>query len=333
MELILKISEICDWSCSFCSSSDIANTKRDVLDLDHVKRFLKRFPETNTIIINGGEPLMVKPSYYWELLDHLDEINSQSNISFTSNLWNFYNHPEKWIDIFKHPRVGVTTSFNYGNTRTIAKDVPYTEKMFWKVSDKFLELVGYRPDFISVVNEENYENCIDNVRLAERMGVENKLNYSMASGRQGEPLILAKIYRVYLDIIKAGLSDYEYNTKQLLKRLNTGCTTCPQNRTCDSGIRAFNPGGSSEYYSCGSIADDRDGHDIDFELEMSGDMITPLSSAVELVSLKTDCLSCPLFKICNGCYKTIKDMKEFDMVEKHCGMMKEMEVEIINISK
>lgn len=330
MELILKISEICDWHCSFCSSSDIADTKRDILDLKYVKRFLKRYPETNTIIINGGEPLMVKPEYYWELIDHLDEIGSVANISFTSNLWNFYNNPDKWIDIFKHHRVGVTTSFNYGNTRLISKNIPYTEKMFWKVSDLFLEKIGYRPDFISVINEDNYENCIENVRLAKRMNVQNKLNYSMASGRQSKPLILGKIYKIYTEIISEGLSDYEYNTNQLLKRLSTGCTTCPQNRACDSSIRAFNPGGGSEYYSCGSIADDRDGHNIDFELEMSGEKITPLRNDINLVSLKSDCLSCPLFKICNGCYKTIKDMKEFDMVEEHCAIMKKLETKILN---
>jgi len=276
---------------------------------------------------------MVKPSYYWELLEHLDAIDSPATISFTSNLWNFYNNPDKWTELFKHPRVGVTTSFNYGNTRTIAPNVPYTVEMFWLVSDLFLKLVGYRPDFISVVNLENYEGCIDNVFLAWKMGVECKLNYSMASGRQSKPLILAKIYQVYLEIIRLGLSNHEYNSKQLLKRLGSGNTTCPQNRSCDSNIRAFNPAGGKDYYSCGSIADDREGHTIDFEAEMSGELQKPLSSDVNLVSLKTACLSCSLFQICNGCYKTIKDMKQFGMVEEHCSMMKQMEGEIINISK
>lgn len=275
---------------------------------------------------------MVKPEYYWELLEHLDEIKSPATVSFTSNLWNFYNNPDKWVDLFKHKRVGVTTSFNYGNTRTIAVGVPYTEKMFWKVSDLFLKLVGYRPDFISVINDENYNGCIDNVFLAWKMGVECKLNYSMASGRQSKPLILGKIYEVYLEIIKLGLVEHEYNSKQLMKRLTTGNTTCPQNRKCDSNIRAFNPAGGDEYYSCGSIADDREGHKINFENEMSGAMETPLSSDAELVSLKVDCLSCSLFKICNGCYKTIKDMKHFGLVEEHCGIMKNIETDILNLN-
>jgi len=332
IELIVKISEICDWTCSFCSSSAIADSKRDVLDIEYIKKFLKRFPETNTIIINGGEPLMVKPEYYWELIEHLDTIDSSATLSFTSNLWNFYNNPDKWVELFKHKRVGVTTSFNYGNTRTIAPDVPYTVEMFWKVSDLFLKRVGYRPDFISVITEENYSNCIDNVFLAWKMGVECKLNYSMASGRQSKPLILGKIYEVYLEIIRLGLHTHEYNTKQLMVRLSTGNTTCPQNRKCDSNIRAFNPAGGDEYYSCGSIADDRDGHAINFDNEMSGELETPLSTDANLVSLKVDCLSCPLFKICNGCYKTIKDMKEFNMVEEHCAIMKSLEHEILNVN-
>lgn len=40
-----------------------------------------------------------------------------------------------------------------------------------------------------------------------------------------------------------GLSEWEYNTKQMMKRLGGSATSCPQNRNCDAGIRAFNPGG------------------------------------------------------------------------------------------
>lgn len=332
MELIIKPTIACDFSCSFCSSSEISDTSGSKLDITYIKQFLKRFPETNTIIVNGGEPLMMKPSYYWEIIEHLDSINSHATLSFTSNLWNFYNNPSKWVELFKHPRIGISTSFNYGDTRTIAPTVPYTEKMFWNVSNRFLELIGYRPDFIAVINDDNYDTALDHIFLAKSMEVECKLNYVMASGRQSKPLILAKIYQIYLLIIELGLEDYEYNSKQLLKRLSTGNTTCPQNRNCDSGIRALNPDGNSEYYSCGSIADDRDGYSISFEEEMSGKLFTPLNDDPLLNSLKSECLTCPLFKICNGCFKTIKDMKEHNIVEDHCKIMKSIESQILNLT-
>ena len=76
-----------------------------------------------------------------------------------------------------------------------------------------LEYIGYRPDFISVITDENEKFAIKNVELAQKMsedqepketlhyfnphkkiGVECKLNYAMASGDQSSPYLLSKIY-------------------------------------------------------------------------------------------------------------------------------------------
>ena len=48
-----------------------------------------------------------------------------------------------------------------------------------------------------------------------------------------------------------------------------------------------------------------------------------------ILSLKEECFSCPMFSICNGCRKTIKDLKEADVVESHCIRMKKIAEEII----
>jgi hypothetical protein len=36
-----------------------------------------------------------------------------------------------------------------------------------------------------------------------------------------------------------------------------------------------------------------------------------------------------MFSICNGCRKTIKDMKDYNMVEAHCYKMKQLAPKII----
>jgi radical SAM protein with 4Fe4S-binding SPASM domain len=332
MELIIKPTEACNFKCTFCSSTDIAYDKKATLDLQYIYDFLKRFPETNTIIINGGDPLMMPPEYYWEIIKHLDEIGSKCTLSFTSNLWAFYKKPEMWEDLFLHPRVGVTTSFNYGETRRVTHSQNYTEDLFWEVSNMFLEKIGYRPDFISVINEENEDTAIDNVLLAKRMGVECKLNYAMASGIQGKPYQLSKIYKTYVEIYKLGLWEWEYNTKQMMIRLSGRSNSCPQNRNCDEGIRAMNPEG--DYYSCGSTGDDRM-YPINFvkEVKEFGVKELPLKTATELQALKMDCYTCNLFQICNGCRKTIRDMKSHAMVSKHCTLMKTLEQDILNITE
>ena len=96
---------------------------------------------------------MMHPDYYWKLIDHLDSINSHATISFTSNLWPFYKNPDKWVDLFTHRRMGISTSFQYGGGRLKGDLTEYSEEDFWNVSNMMLERVGYRPDFITVITE------------------------------------------------------------------------------------------------------------------------------------------------------------------------------------
>jgi radical SAM protein with 4Fe4S-binding SPASM domain len=327
MELIIKPTERCNFKCTFCSSTSIADDITDELHLTNIFKFLKRFPNTNTIIVNGGDPLMMKPSYYQKLLDHIEIFNYPTTVAFTTNLWPFYMNPDKWIDIFRHPRIGITTSFHYGDSRLKGDYSVFTEEDFWAVSDKMLELVGYRPGFISVIDEANEATALDNVRLAKKMGVECKLNYAMASGIQSKPYQLSKMYKLYLDVYEAGLTEWEFNTKQMIKRLRNDALMCPQNRECDDTIRALQPSG--DYYSCGAMGDDRE-YPIDFNREMAGEFFRPLQQDLEIQTMHDGCYTCPMFQICNGCKKTVKDTKRHNMVDEHCTLMKQLAPRIID---
>lgn len=326
MDLIIKPTEKCNFKCTFCSSTQISDNHTSELDLEYVYRFIKRYPNTKTIIVNGGDPLMMDPSYYWKIIEYLDKVESDASISLTTNLWPFYIKPEKWKDLFNHPRVGVCTSFQYGEGRLKGDGTVFDESEFWKVSDAMLEHCGYRPDFISVITEENEWSVIPTVELAKKMDVVAKVNYAMASGDQDAPYRLSKIYEKYVEIWEAGLASWEWNTTQMMKRLRHVSTTCPQNRKCDAEIRAINPEG--DYYTCGAFGDDRE-KAIDFEREMMGEMFLPLLDDFNLNSLKQSCYVCPMFEICNGCKKTIKDMKNHNMVEDHCQHMKQLAPKIL----
>ncbi len=330
MDLILKPTEACNFHCTFCSSTNISPEHTKVLDLKAVDQFLGRFPDTQTIIINGGDPLMVPPSYYFELINIIEKHNLNIPISLTTNMWAYYKKPSMWREVFSHPNIHIGTSFNYGNTRLITPTQPLTEEIFKDICYMFQSDFGYIPDFISVITDENEDTAIDNVMLAKELNVVCKLNYAMMSGAQSTPYMLGKIYRTYVEIYYRGLMDWEYNTQQLLRRISKGNTTCPQNRTCDSGIRCIQPAGN--YFSCGAFGDDGE-YEIDFEAEMSGPLILPLSDP-QLFSLKTDCISCALFDICNGCKKTIKDMKSQGTayVEQHCSIMKGLEIHILTMN-
>ena len=345
MELIIKPTEACNFKCTFCSSTKIDPSKAGMLDHDYIFKFLKRYPDTNTIIVNGGDPLMMDPSYYQKIIDYLDKNDLTTSIALTTNLWPFYKKPSKWKDLFNNERVGVTTSFNYGDGRLKGDFSLFTVEDFWECSNAMLEHCGYRPDFISVVTDTNDHLALKNVELAmemseghepggtlhnfarqDKQGVECKLNYAMSSGDQDRPYLLSKIYKTYVEVWEAGLAPWEFNTKQMMHRLKGNATSCPQNRKCDEGIRAMNPGG--DYYSCGAFGDDME-KPIDFAREMDGEFFTPLQDSFELASMKKACYTCPMFDICNGCRKTVKDFKRHNVVEAHCKIMKTIAPKIL----
>jgi radical SAM protein with 4Fe4S-binding SPASM domain len=223
------------------------------------------------------------------------------------------------MDVFQNPRVGIATSFQYGSGRLKGDYSVFTEEDFWNCSNAVLEHCGYRPSFIAVITEENEDSVIRTVELAKKMDVVCKVNYAMASGEQDKPYMLAKIYYQYVKIWQAGLAEWEHNTQQMMNRLRGEATICPLTRTCDSHIRTIQPEG--DYYSCGAFGDDKE-KAIDWDFEMNGGFATPLADSFELNSLKKGCYTCPMFQICNGCKKTIKDLKKHNMVEEHCYNMK-----------
>ena len=222
--LIIKPTELCNWRCTFCSSTDIQKGGPN-LEIDYIRQYVKRFPGTPTIIVNGGDPLMMKPEYYWEILKVLEEEGCKAKLDFTTNLWAFYKKPEMWQDLLRHPQVSVSTSFQFGNSRLKGDYTPYTVEEFWKVSDLFLERIGYRPGFIAVITRENEHTVIQTVELAKAMGVVCKVNYAVASGPKkttfkgitigsaDEAYVFADIYERYIQIYEAGLAEWEHNTQ------------------------------------------------------------------------------------------------------------------------
>jgi sulfatase maturation enzyme AslB (radical SAM superfamily) len=72
---------------------------------------------------------------------------------------------------------------------------------------------------------------------------------------------------------------------------------------------------------------------IDFKTEMKGGFVRPLKHIFELQTMTNDCYGCPMFEICNGCKKTIKDHKEHGLADIHCRKMKTLAADIIASNK
>ena len=320
MDLVIKISDKCNFKCDFCSSNMIAANHND-LPLWKVTSYIVDHPQVRNIIVNGGDPLCVDPEWYWNLLYWLEETKRDINISFTTNLWDFYKHPEKWEELFKE-HISVCTSFQYGDERKLATGEVFTEDMFVEIFNMFEERIGYKLKFIAVQNHKNASYALATVELAKRLGTTCRINPALKSGRTEFPYPFHLMMRTWLDIIDAGLGEYEDNCK-LLKDVWAGNDTeCPFNSRChdsEFGIRCMSPDGS--VHTCPAIADDIMKGIDEAYVDGSGKKI-PFKD----ILIKAECATCKNFKLCNSCKKRIVDIHSMDenYLNEHCTHMKAM---------
>lgn len=323
-DLVLKINDKCNFACEFCSSNKIAEDHKD-LDINIVKDYLRTHKVRN-IILNGGDPLLVHPSYYWELLEFIKAEGMDIRLSFTTNLLDFWLNPDKWEPIFKHPLVDVCTSFQYGSGRRLANGKVYTEVDFNQVYNLFQDRVGKDLPFIAVVTEENEQYCMDTVNLAKRLGTLCRLNGCLKSGRAVQMYPYYKMLSLYLDIIEQGLEEYEQNSN-IIKKVwqQHDLDECPYNSNCRDTIACISPNGT--VHTCPAIADDifiRDihpyfiEHECDARLPFSMSMLTP------------ECPMCDMTCFCNSCHKRIQDIKDTS-VEVHCKNMKKLKDRCVRV--
>jgi len=134
------------------------------------------------------------PSYYDELLALGD-----FKVSLTTNLKDFILDPDKWMPVLSNKRVGVATSFQYGDGRQYAPGVPYDEQMFRLVMDEFKDRIGYVPSFISVISEDNAERALDHLRLAKDLGTKCKLNGCLDLGKSKSTFPFYRMVDIWLE--------------------------------------------------------------------------------------------------------------------------------------
>lgn len=297
MDLVIKPTRACNFKCSFCSSNLIPNK---MLDLGIIKDFLLK-NNVSIIIVNGGDPLMMPVQYYKDLISFIDEHNMNISISFTTNMWDWYENPDKWNELFHNDKINLCTSFQYGEGRIIPNGEPFTEELFLDIQEKFNKEFGYYLDFIAVVTDENEQFAVKNVELAKKLGVHCKLNYAVKSGRQSKMYSYDKIIHIYNELFDLGLWKYEDNCLNFINHFQNKETICPlSNNLCYDYIRCFTPNGSLSM--CPALDDDgiRDSRKFKF--------------------YKKECLTCEFFKICNGCAKRIRDLRE-DFLDEKCDKL------------
>ena len=320
MDLVVKINDKCNFACNFCSSNQISLTHEN-LDINKIFEFVTNCNQpVQSIIVNGGDPLMVDPEYYEQLLVWLKENSPETHVSFTTNLLDFWEHPEKWLNLFnlnREDHISVCTSFQYGSGRRLKTGEVYTEDMFRKVFELFLNTIGERVPFISVISEENEDTAIKTVELAKELQTKCRLNPALCSGRTTKPYPFYKIVKIWLDIIDAGLDEYEMNCALLKQVTSDNVTECPFNPYCHKSISCLSPDGTQ--HTCPAVADDI--------LKGVPEYFQGTGSTIPLeyrVIQEDKCYTCPMYSLCNSCTKRIMDIKDCLNIEEHCDGMNEL---------
>lgn len=318
MQLILRTTGRCNFKCDFCSASKL---EQKDMSLETVKQAINRY-KPKSVIFEGGDPLCRKPSFYKEIIDWTDKNNPNiAEYGITSNMWDFYKHPEKWVDLFKHPKMANCTSFQYGNRRKLSDKLIFTEDLFLKVFNKYLDLIGQRLPFISVIDNDNEQYSLKTVELAKSLDTICKLNPAVSFGKQDHAFSYAKMYSIYADIIEADLAKYESNSLLILQIIykEGQSRSCPFNRYCANDFRAISPSG--QVSTCSYDAYNTD-HSTKIQFYNKNHEQTILKD-VNNALVHPKCLNCQYFNWCNSCRIQIASIKLLENLDQHCQLIKQ----------
>lgn len=325
MDVIINPTNKCNFKCSFCAASNMHKAtlsfKDTVLILDKYKKDITR------LIINGGDPLVMSPHYYEKLIKWTEDITDHYiDISITTNLWDYYLHPNKWINIFKHHRIWVMTSFQYkGRYHKLGETIkPFTEKEFVEAITRFKDDIGYVPQFIYVVDNDTEDKIMDALKLADELNTKCKMNKIMSSGRASDTYYPRyRMFEKYAEIIKEGYMYTETNchTTILYGMTNAEMTCCDMDTKCYKNIRCINP--DKSVTSCCYIGQNiNDDNRNKYDISINDD--NDISFKKKYPYIKEECSFCSNYRICNSCSVYIKEVRDNHDEEKYCYQMKKI---------
>ena len=313
MDIIINPTNRCNFACEFCSAKTLPSgdlTSKQTIDI------LRQYKNNlNAVIVNGGDPLMMDPSYYFDILEFMEETNDHCFLSFTTNLLGFYLDPDKWTDLFKHKRVGIVTSFQYGDKRRYklkeGKTKVFDEAFFVHIMKLFLNKIGYIPDFISVIDKDNEQYMEKTLLLAKRLNTVAKLNRATMSGLQKEYYPYYRMIQKVIEIIDKGYGKFEANCISLYYNYfyanREECDICID---CHNYITVINPDGSIT--TCSNLA--------------SGDFVdlrtNPMARWSKTRPINNQCLCCEHYRFCNGCHYMVNEVHKMKDEEEYCKQMK-----------
>lgn len=325
IQLILKTTGRCNFACDFCSASKVSQTD---MDINYAVSLAEKY-KPKCVSFEGGDPLCVSPDWYYEFIERTKHLNIK-NYSFSSNLWDFYKRPEKWVDLFKRSDVDISTSFQYGNKRKLSEKIIFTENLFREVIAQYMTLTNKPcPGFISVIDYDNEHMWQKTIELAKELNTICKLNDANVAGKQQTAYPYYKIFSIYASIIENNLAEYEANSANILGIINNESSlSCPYIKNCFDKFISVTPNGITS--SC-SIAITHPKF-IKFFKNKHLALQTAFQSAEMPCLISHKCLYCSAYFWCHSCkIKAFEASTKDDAYKQaHCNTMKESLKRILN---
>ena len=320
MNLIIKMTNACNFACSYCSVGDPSKVTN--LNVESIKKFfdgckeLLEYKKDNslTILWHGGEPLLRDIALYRELQDYainkLKGIDIKFSIQTNGSLIN-----DEWIKFFKEYDIVPGISLDgYKELHDINRMDKLGNPTFDKVMESILLLKnnGITPGLLMVLNTCNsididklYDFIINN-------GCSIKIHSIFPAGRATEREDLTLLFSKYVDIlielfkksIKEERSVVIDPLSSLLTSIINECSavecsysgTCGKNFIClheDGEVSFCGRNDATRILMYGSI---RDNTPLELYLSAQAKMIRNRAVYIK----ENGCAECNYFSLCHG---------------------------------
>jgi len=236
----------------------------------------EKYPNHQKLII-GGEPMLLSPEYYLELLDSGMEFSMQTNLTL---------YTEHWNQVLNHPNfLGLSVSGDK------FKDF----ETFYQTFEKITENLGHSPLVLVLMDLDmlkSYKKAKDWYAYAKEYRFPMKLNYLLPTGKAQENIErvmkLSEVFNVYLHMFHQWLRDSREVELQPFQDLYEHLagrkgSVCPFIESCIREDVMVDVEMDGQEYPCPVLGD----------LKLQKEDLK-----IEFVD---ECLLCEHFELCKGC--------------------------------